>query len=263
LAAALQRGYPLSARYDGDSPLVFPDKLRVTNFAGTRYGRIDLLNATVVSANTVYAALNRDIGPWQTVDAAVDAGIPEGTPGVFPEVGNVLGTASPRVIDLARAYATFAAQGQHSETYMVRSVFRADGTAGWQTAVRRRQVFNPVVSRDVTYVLQETARRSIGADAAGRLDRPVAGTIGRTLTDKAAWFTGYTPQLACAVGLYRLTSGRSAPLTGLGGRGQRVTSVSFPVRIWAAFMESTLRQQPVLDFPRSAWEKQLRPRPRR
>ena len=48
--------------------------------------------------------------------------MPEKTAGLDDTLTNVLGTASPHVIDMASAYATIAAQGQQATPYLVAAV---------------------------------------------------------------------------------------------------------------------------------------------
>ena len=56
---------------------------------------------------------------------------------------------------------------------------------------------------DLTYALQNVVQHGTGSYAASQIDRPLAGKTGTSQDAKSAWFAGYTPQLATAVGLYR------------------------------------------------------------
>ena len=81
------------------------------NFGNEQFGQIDLVTATEHSVNTVFAQLNAKVGADKTRATAIAAGLPADTPGLESNSANVLGTASPHVIDMADAYATIAAQG--------------------------------------------------------------------------------------------------------------------------------------------------------
>ena len=81
-----------------------------------------LVRATEYSMNTAYVALNDDVGPKNTRQAAVDAGIPEDTFGLTDELLNVLGSASPHNIDLATAYSTIANGGERVSAHIVKKV---------------------------------------------------------------------------------------------------------------------------------------------
>jgi membrane peptidoglycan carboxypeptidase len=248
LAAALEEGRSLRSQYPGGSPMTFADNYRVSNFGNTQYGSIDLLTATANSVNTVYVGLNEDIGPDRTQKAAIDAGYPRTTAGLSANASNVLGTSSPRVIDVAGAYATFAAQGERTRSYTVRTVAMANGRTAWKADPKKERVFSTDSMADLTYALQGVVQRGSGSYAGGNLGRPAAGKTGTTQENRSAWFAGYTPQLATAVGMYRQVGNQTESLNGLGGLGE-VTGASFPVRIWTAFMKGALEGEPVLPFP--------------
>ncbi|WP_262425013.1 transglycosylase domain-containing protein [Brachybacterium sp. Z12] len=79
LIAALEDGFPLDSRWDGNSPKSFPG-WEVNNFNNTDYGRVTLEKATANSINTAYAEANIEIGPQRTMETAVSLGLPEETP---------------------------------------------------------------------------------------------------------------------------------------------------------------------------------------
>ncbi|MGL5857264.1 MAG: transglycosylase domain-containing protein [Angustibacter sp.] len=248
LVAALQTGTSLRSQYSGQSPMTFDNGYTVANFGNTSYQTVDLTTATANSINTVYVALNRDVGPERTMQVAIDAGYPEDTTGLEANASNVLGTASPHVIDVARAYATFAAQGERAETYMVRSVKDTSGATIWKASITKKRVFSPEVSADLTFALSGVVQQGSGSFAGQNLGRPAAGKTGTTQENRSAWFAGYTPQLATAVGLYRQIGDRTESLNGLGGLGE-VTGATFPVRIWTAFMQAAMDGQEIQQFP--------------
>ena len=76
----------------------------VSNDGGYSFGNVTLVRATEYSMNTAYVALNLDVGPQRTLEAAIDAGIPEDTLGLNDELLNVLGSAwRPRIRRLPTA----------------------------------------------------------------------------------------------------------------------------------------------------------------
>src|SRR6478736_7509523 len=119
LHAGLEKGISTKTRFDGHSPQDFPEfkgqngstgsevdaSGTIRNFGGEQFGDIDLRTATAHSVNTVFAALNIKVTPQSTMEAAIAAGVPQSTPGLRPNYANILGSASPRVIDMANAYA--------------------------------------------------------------------------------------------------------------------------------------------------------------
>jgi membrane peptidoglycan carboxypeptidase len=251
LMAALEDGVSLRSTYDGSSPRRF-GSTKVSNFGNQSYGRIDLLRATANSVNTVYVDLNLQIGPDKTREAAIEAGYPPNTQDLADNDANVLGTASPHVIDVADAFATFAAEGKHADAYTVKRVTSQDRGIDYRADTRVKRVFSRDSSRDLTYALQGVVRNGSGSYAGSNLGRPAAGKTGTSQKNRSAWFAGYTPQLASAVGLYRggVEDGKAVQksLNGLGGLSQ-VTGATIPVRVWTAFMKAALEDTDVEDFP--------------
>jgi membrane peptidoglycan carboxypeptidase len=124
LTGALRDDVGLRSRFNGNSPQELPgtDK-EVNNEFDLDYGSsVDLVKATEDSINTAYVDLALEIGPRQVMEAAVDAGIPEDTPGLEPNAVIPLGTASVHNIDMANAYATFAAQGEATPWHVLDEV---------------------------------------------------------------------------------------------------------------------------------------------
>ncbi len=247
LIAALEAGIPLTSMWNGDSPQVFDDlgkPYEVSNYGNEGWGQVDLLNATQHSINTVYVPLGIKAGLDKVVDAARRAGIPE-TVAMIATPSVTLGVASPRVIDVANSYATFAAQGVYSKPYMVAQVTGPNKDLLYQGKPQTQEVFSKEVMADLTYALKSVVNGGTGSAALG-LGRPAAGKTGTSQSNASAWFAGYTPQLSATVALFRDSASES--LNGIGGLTS-VTGGSFPARIWTAFMKGALRNEPVMSFP--------------
>jgi membrane peptidoglycan carboxypeptidase len=251
LITALGQGISLKSRFSGSSPKVVKGFSRpVVNFGGEQFGDIDLVQATENSVNTVYAQLNAKVGPDKTLQTAIAAGLPQTTAGLTDNAANVLGTASPHVIDMASAYATFAAQGVYAQPYTVARVTSTDGSINYKAKPVTRTVFDPDVMADATFAMSKVVQSGTGAGA--NFGRPAAGKTGTTTGNVSAWFDGFTPQLATSVGMYRNSkSGKVLSLNGLGGRSN-VQGATFAVPIWRAYMEAAMKGLPVKDFPPEA-----------
>ena len=251
LTAALDDGVGLKSRYNGNSPQELPgtDK-EVNNEFDRDYGSsVDLITATEQSINTAYVDLTLDIGPERVRDAAIEAGIPEDTPGLEANAVIPLGTASVRNIDMANSYATFAAQGQRAEWHVIDEVKGSNGGTRFRGDTDTERAFGKDVMADVSYALQQVVQSGTGTEAQN-LDRPSAGKTGtaalRPDTTTSAWFVGYTPQLSAAVSFYKGT-GR-ADLDGVGGL-PTFFGGEYPARIWTAFMTGAMQGMQVEDFP--------------
>ena len=247
LIAGLQQGIPLTSMWNGDSPQTFDDAGKpypVANYGFEGWGQISLLKATGSSVNTVYVPLGIQVGPENVVEAARRAGIPESI-AMVPTPSVVLGVASPHVLDVANAYATFAANGIYAKPYLISQVLGSNKGVLYEGKPQTQEVFAADVMADLTYALKYVVTNGSGF-AARKLNRPVAGKTGTSQSNASAWFSAYTPQLAASVALFRDDATQS--LKGVGGLAT-VTGGSFPARIWTAFMKGALKGEPVLDFP--------------
>ena len=239
LAAALEKGIGLQSTWNGNSGAQY-GSYRVRNFGGESFGRTTLLNGTIHSVNTVYVGVTQRIGAAAVVDAAVRAGVPQDTPSLQPVLSVPLGTCSPHALDMANAYATFAAHGVRATPSLISEVRNAKGRVIWKHKVQTTRAFSREVADTVTSALQRVVWYGTGA-AANRAGRDVAGKTGTTNENKAAWFVGYTPSLAAAV-MFTKEDARGNPvsLNGTGGLGS-FTGGSFPARIWGAWMNRAYR----------------------
>jgi len=256
LVAALENGVSLTETFNGRSPQELDGwgGGSVRNFGNKDFGTIDLVRATEQSVNTVYAQLNVQVGPEKTADAATRAGI---TTEVGANPANVLGTDTVYPLDMADAYATFAAQGYHSDPFIVReATYLKDGAVAYQGAGTREQVFTPEVMADATYAMTKVVEDGSGKKWVKRLGRPIAGKTGTSTDNKSAWFVGYTPQLATAVAFYQPTPDGAGQdtITPFGG-AKEITGGTWPAALWAAYMKPVLelgKYAPVVEFPERA-----------
>jgi len=247
LAAALEAGISVDTVWNGQSPQTFDDNGKpylVANYGKKSYKNLTLLEATEKSVNTVYVPLGIAVGPEKVIDAARRAGIPEKVE-MVPTPSVVLGVASPHVLDVANAYATFAAEGIYAKPFLVVEVGSRNGGLLYKANPQGQEVFSKEVMADLTYALQNVVKFGSGF-AAQKLGRPAAGKTGTSQENSSAWWNGYTPQIAASVAFYRDDSTES--LRGIGGMAT-LTGGSFPARIWTEFMKGALAGEPVLDFP--------------
>jgi membrane peptidoglycan carboxypeptidase len=250
IIAALEVGIPLTSMWNGDSPQTFDDlgkPYEVSNYGNEGWGQIELLEATKHSVNTVFVPLGQFAGLDKVIDVARRAGIPESI-AMVPAPSVVLGVASPHVIDVASAYATFAAQGIYAKPYLIASVTGPNKGVLFEGESQTQEVFDKDVMADLTYSLKATVTGGTGA-AALALGRPAAGKTGTSQSNASAWFSAYTPQLAASVALFRDSASES--LNGIGGLTS-VTGGTFPARIWTAFMKGALKGEPIMSFPAPA-----------
>ncbi len=252
LIAALQAGISLSSIWNGDSPKVFDDvgkPYEVSNYGDKSFGDISLLQATASSINTIYVPLGIKAGLDSVVNVARAAGIPQNV-ALMPTPSIVLGVASPRVIDVASAFATFAAQGVYAKPFLVKEVQGSNKGVLYEATIQPQEVFDKSVMADLTYALSEVTRAGTATAAVSKLGRVSAGKTGTSQNNASAWFSGYVPQLATSVAFFRDDATQS--LNGIGGLTS-LTGGSFPARIWTAYMKAVLKDIPEEAFPEPAY----------
>ncbi|MFF5925090.1 transglycosylase domain-containing protein [Streptomyces hydrogenans] len=217
------------------------------NEDGESYGEIPVTAATDLSVNAVYAQMAVDVGPAHVRRTAVALGLPAGTPDLTASPSIALGPATASVLDMAQAYATLAAHGRRGDHTLVTALSR-DGEPLPLPSAEPRQAVGREAADTTTAVLRGVVETGTGtaAQAAGR---PAAGKTGTAEDDKAAWFAGYTPELATVVALMGQDpeSGAHEPLYGALGL-PRVNGGGPPAEIWARFTREALADAPVRDF---------------
>ncbi|MEZ5184571.1 MAG: transglycosylase domain-containing protein [Candidatus Nanopelagicales bacterium] len=246
LTAALEKGIGLYSTWDGSSPRTIQG-YTLQNYGNVSYGTVTLLKATENSINTPYVELGMTVGTDNVRKAAIQAGVPKDTTGLKADPTTVLGTSSPTALDMADAYATFAARGKQADPVMIKEVKTPDKNTDFKLDVKAKQVFDETVMDNVNYALQQVVNVGTGTTALG-LGRPSAGKTGTTDNNMSAWYVGYTPQLATAVMMAKSDNrGNMVTLEGTGGLAS-VTGGSFPARIWTGYQRAALEGQPVETF---------------
>ncbi|MFJ6792428.1 transglycosylase domain-containing protein [Streptomyces angustmyceticus] len=239
--------------YDGTNKRMTVSHGTRTGFAPANeddrsYGPITVSEATDKSVNAVYAQMGIDVGPAEVKATAVDLGIPADTPSLASSQGAIsLGTATPSVLDMAQVYATLAHHGTHRPYSLVDKVTRNEEAV--ELPEREETTAVPRTAADTTTsILRSVVDGGTGTAAQGA-GRPAAGKTGTAEDDKAAWFAGYTPDLATVVAVLGQNpeSAAQEPLYGAGGLA-RVNGGDYPAQIWADYTAAALQGRPVRDF---------------
>jgi membrane peptidoglycan carboxypeptidase len=243
LAAAFEAGYGLSTRLPGGSSyrsqdLDNPESGAYTNAEPYGPVNVDLRQSTIQSVNTAYVQLAERVGIPNVAELAHRAGV-RSLPlaEIGPREGSLtLGAREVSPLEMAAAYATFAAGGVYCEPAGVVRVVDRDGTTVEATP-RCEQAISSAVAATVTSVLADVVTQGTGTKArvAGHA---VAGKTGTTENYGAAWFVGYTPRLATAVwvGDPRGPSYRLADVAGV----SRVYGGTIPASIFSRLMTPLL-----------------------
>jgi penicillin-binding protein 1A len=236
LATALNEGVSPATHFTSH-PVVIPlgDKLwQVNNYEGEYLGSIDLESATIHSDNSVYAQLTSMVGPQNIAKMARDAGIRSKLNSYFA-IG--LGAEAANPLEMARAYSTFANNGNRIDGSVLGNAPRAIIKIGKnKNQPVAHRVLSPTKTAILNTILQKVVTEGTGHRAA-LSDRPVAGKTGTTENFGDAWFVGYVPQLTVAVWV-GYPRELKPMLTEY--HGDSVAGGTFPAEIWHAFMEKAL-----------------------
>ncbi|MFI9822367.1 transglycosylase domain-containing protein [Streptomyces sp. NPDC052013] len=213
----------------------------------TSYGDITVREATDKSVNAVYAQMAVDVGSEKVMRTAIDLGLPSSTPELTPSPSIALGVATASVLDMAQAYATLANHGEHRTYTIVEKVTRNGETVELPES-RTRQAVSREAADTTTSVLRGVVRSGTATAAQGA-GRPAAGKTGTAEEDRAAWFAGYTPELATVVAVMAQDpeTGSQKKLYGAMGL-PRINGGGAPAEIWAQFTREALQGEPVRDF---------------
>ena len=244
LAAALEKGVPLTKVYSAPAHLDIPltgQRWSVSNYEDEAGGRMNLIDATVHSINTVYAQLILDIGPASAVATAARMGI---TSPLSPYPSAVLGTNDVSPLDMASAYGTLATGGMHVTPTLVTRIVDGDGTILFQPSPDPKRVLKEDTVSAIDDVLQQVVLRGTGVNA--RIGRPVAGKTGTGEEWRDAWFVGYTPDLVTSVwvGFPDRQISMVPPTTRI-----LVQGGTWPAQIWQLYSSAALANVPVTPFP--------------
>ncbi|NIK55536.1 transglycosylase domain-containing protein [Kribbella shirazensis] len=274
LAAALEDGKSIWDKFQGDSPIEIQGQ-KLNNEFNRDYGDVTLLKATEQSINTAFYDLvdnQMEDGPNKLVNVAEAAGIPK-TKAL--EVGRnnpstVLGPDPyASAVDMAQAYATFAAEGKYAPLHTIKEVRGPDGkvlfSAERDLKKQVKQAIPVETARMVNYVLQDVVTKGTGTGAK-KLDRAVAGKTGTAggvaVEDRAenkacdgckegsatltSWWTGYTPELSTSV-VYRAGKTGESDLDNYSDE-KAFFGGSWPLKTWLAFMSKALEGVPESEF---------------
>ncbi|MDQ3904218.1 MAG: penicillin-binding protein [Actinomycetota bacterium] len=261
MLAALERGIGMYSMYDGQSPLMIAGH-RYANSESQNFPKLTLKQAMTQSVNTAFVRLARDVGAESVRSAAIQAGIPEEINGKRalaepdsgePGIGITLGQYPVRTIDMASAYATFAADGVRHEPFFVREYDNSFGDVKYHHLDKPQPAFdaadpvhNAQLARNVTATLTDVARSSQIPLTGGRQVAAKTGThqLGDTGHNSAAWTIGYTPSISTAVWV-----GDPANSAIKNANGADIFGRGLPGAIWQRFMNSSLQGTPREVFP--------------
>jgi membrane peptidoglycan carboxypeptidase len=223
-----------------------------SNASGSMTGNQSMWTGFGKSVNTYFVQLEQKVGADRAVRMAERLGLRwrteidklQASPAKAKGWGSfTLGVADTTPLEMANAYATVAAEGKYCEALPVLEIKELDGRPA---TFQGRPVAEPrctqAVSVQAARAAADAARCVTGYGAAasgcggwstapgvyGIVKRPVAGKTGTTDNNRAAWFVGFTPDLAAA----SFMADPDNPFHGVGGgnAGKPIEAVSYTLR---------------------------------
>jgi penicillin-binding protein 1A len=179
------------------TPETFPGGYHPSNYEGwENTDPLRLREALANSVNVVAVRVLQDVGPANVVEWAESLGIRST---MKPDLSLALGSYEVEPIELAGAYATFAAGGEYDEPRVVSRIVGPDGKdLPLPQLPPPRRVLDEAESYVITNMLESVVDHGTGARAK-ELKIPVAGKTGTSNFSKDTWFAGFTPQMAAVV----------------------------------------------------------------
>jgi membrane peptidoglycan carboxypeptidase len=286
LAAALEKGIPISKRFDARSPFNFTgrrftscrgrervwDRWVVKNAVGHSKS-IGMTEAAEFSVNTYFIQLELATGMCRVTKMAEKTGVKVGARIGQPRVDIVkqfqdkpsftLGTVEVSPLSMAEAYATFAARGVHCDPIIVSKITTRPGKDLAVPDANCRRVVDKDVADGVNKILKSVVDKGTGKRAKIYDGRHIAGKTGTIDSNEAVWFAGYTPEIAGVAMIsidntkrpFRKSGGY---YRGSGVKGYRVPSTRVylegsgsgdaGLKIWRPVMQKYFQQIPRTSF---------------
>jgi membrane peptidoglycan carboxypeptidase len=211
-AAALEQGIQPAQVYPSPHSMPFPDVpgcggtvyrdpgVDVSNENDSEHGPYTMPEALQKSINTYFVSLEAQVGLCPITQMINRLGMTQRAGGTPWTLGGsfTLGSNEASPLDMAAAYAAFADRGTFCTPIAIESATDASGKAIPVPKQRCSQAMSTNTADTITTMLKGVVEDGTGS-AAGLSDRDTAGKTGTTNDRKAAWFVGYTPQIAAAV----------------------------------------------------------------
>jgi penicillin-binding protein 1A len=245
-SAALEKGFTASTVIN-DAPLFFDAGVtggqpwEPKNYDGTFDGPMTLRKGLAKSKNMISIQILQSIGTQYAQEWISKFGFDADKHP--PYLTMALGAGSVTPMQMAVGYSVFANGGIRVNPWLVAKVSEQRGKVLVETA-------SPTLSEDnraieprnafmMTSLLQEVTRSGTAAKAQATLKRPdVYGKTGTTNDSMDAWFAGYQPTLAAVTWI-----GYDTPRK----LGDRETGGGLSLPVWISFMETALKNVPVME----------------
>ncbi|MEU1506339.1 transglycosylase domain-containing protein [Kitasatospora sp. NPDC005748] len=260
-AAAMEAGLSPVTEYSSPNKLEYPTmktcagtwkntdkpKTVVPNESASEKGPYQLKEAMARSINTYFVQMEQEIGLCSVKQMANKLGITTRASGKpLDEVpAMALGVEEMSPLTMANVYATFAAGGKYCAPTAINKITTVDGKDIAVPAANCGQAFSESTAQVLNTILNGVTADGTGSALNLEGDRQIAGKTGTSDKKRAAWFSGYTPQLATSVWLGGPAGGVEMRNITIGGKHfSEVFGADGPGPIWQLAMNLALRGEP-------------------
>ncbi|MFC8363333.1 transglycosylase domain-containing protein [Streptomyces griseorubiginosus] len=257
-AAAIEGGKPATQIYPSPYKMDYPAPVQacngsvwnekgvsVTNENESEVGPYDMKTATAKSVNTYYVSLISDIGICPVTEMAAKMGVERADGGKIQQRPSIaLGTQEVSPLTMANAYATFASRGMYCTPVAIESITQRVGEKSKSLQVPKStcsRAMSENTADTINTLLKGVVEDGTGSEAGLGPSRDSAGKTGTTDERYAAWFVGYTPNMAGAVWVGDPAHKRQMKNIRIGGVwNEKVFGGKVPGPIWRDMMTGAL-----------------------
>ena len=245
-SAALEKGFT-PATVINDAPLFFDAGVtggqpwEPKNYDGTFEGPMTLRKGLAKSKNMISIRILQAVGTRNSQEWVTKFGFDEDKHPAYLTMA--LGAGSVTPMQMATGYSVFANGGMRVQPHMITRVTDHKGKilvdSPPQMVNEANRAITPRNAFVMTSLLQEVTRSGTAAKARVALKRDdIYGKTGTTNDSMDAWFAGYHRNLAAEVWI-----GYDTPRK----LGDRETGGGLSLPVWISFMESALKNMPIMD----------------
>ncbi|MBB4894267.1 membrane peptidoglycan carboxypeptidase [Streptomyces olivoverticillatus] len=262
-AAALEQGTSPNQTYSSPYAMPYPDEVdtctgtwknsegaTVNNENRSEVGPYGMKEAIAKSVNTYFIQLVGDMGLCPVTKMAGKMGIKPAEGGKLSQYPAMAlgGTDGMSPLTMASAYATFANRGTYCTPVLIESATGPDGKKLRVPQTKCSRAMSEQTADTVNTLLQGVVEDGTGKEA-GLSGRDSAGKTGTTDERRAAWFVGYTPNLAGAVWVGGPGDKVEMENISIGGvYHDKVYGADTPGPIWRDAMTGALDGRPAASF---------------
>ncbi|MFK4106952.1 transglycosylase domain-containing protein [Streptomyces sp. NPDC019531] len=264
-AAAIEGGTPATQIYPSPYEMDYPAPVqecnggvwnekgvKVANENESEVGPYSMKEATAKSVNTYYVQLISDIGICPVTEMATKMGVERADGSKIQQAPSIaLGTQEMSPLTMANAYATFASRGMYCTPVAIESITQRVGEQSKSLQIPKStcsRAMSETTADTISTLLKGVVEDGTGTQA-GLSGRASAGKTGTTDERYAAWFVGYTPNMAGAVWVGDPAHKRKMSQISIGGVWHdQVFGGDTPGPIWRDMMSGALEGKDAPNF---------------